>query len=322
MPAMLKYRLILGPIMVAALLALIAADHALDRLSIADGPLQSLFLGRSYLPSGLLMLLAFFACIPLAAGELKAIFVAKGIQADRLAMTLSGMTGMALAYAIPYQTESQTSIAIFCTALVVIFFVALGRHTLPQKRTEGAAGAAAATMFAFVYMGLMPGFFLAIRRWETAWVILGIIMVTKSCDIGAYFTGRLIGRHKLIPWLSPGKTWEGLAGGVVLSAIAGAGLAATGNALELVGHYTAETHVFVPGHFDIARSAVAGAIFGLVGQAGDLTASLLKRDAGIKDSGNTIPGFGGLLDVFDSPVVVAPLAYWMIVIGQSWTPVS
>ncbi|MCC7407600.1 MAG: phosphatidate cytidylyltransferase, partial [Phycisphaeraceae bacterium] len=150
------------------------------------------------------------------------------------------------------------------------------------------------------------------RRWHDAEVVAAIILITKACDVGAYFTGRFLGRHKLIPWLSPGKTWEGLLGGVALSALVALLLAWLLNDLGLAGHWQPNPRQFVPQPYPLWLVPIAGAILGLVGQFGDLTASLFKRDAGFKDSGSSVPGFGGLLDVIDSPLIVAPVAYWLL----------
>ena len=118
-----------------------------------------------------------------------------------------------------------------------------------------------------------------------------ILLCVKMTDIGAFFTGRAIGKHKLIPWLSPGKTWEGLAGGLVLSGIVGA--------------------CFAPSIVDLEwyKGALFGILIGGIGQLGDLLESMMKRDADVKDSGDLIPGFGGMLDVIDSPLLAAPFAY-------------
>ncbi|MEL7238219.1 MAG: phosphatidate cytidylyltransferase, partial [Planctomycetota bacterium] len=104
-------------------------------------------------------------------------------------------------------------------------------------------------------------------------------------------TGKSLGKHKLIPFLSPGKTWEGLAGGVVTAALVGAACAP---GLDLLTWW---------------KGAIFGAVIGVVGQAGDLLESLMKRDADVKDSSQLLPGFGGVLDVIDSPLVAAPVAY-------------
>jgi phosphatidate cytidylyltransferase len=311
---MLRYRLIFGPIMIAALLGLLYLDNHIDRLNIDGTWLQPLFLGRIDLPAGLLMLGMFIVAISFTAIELCAIFRAKGIEASAVMVVLAGIVGCVLIYILPHRLDAQTTIAIYASMLVLLFVAALFNHSFFQKRTQGAIAAAGVVMFSMMYCGILPGFFLAIRRWHTAWVILGIILITKSCDIGAYFTGRALGRHKLIPWLSPGKTWEGLIGGVLLATIMAVALTWLGNRWELTGHNVRidGALIRIPREIPLWLAALAGALFGVVGQFGDLTASLLKRDAGIKDSGRAIPGFGGVLDVVDSPVLVAPVAYWML----------
>jgi phosphatidate cytidylyltransferase len=177
--------------------------------------------------------------------------------------------------------------------------------------------AAGATMFAVAYLGMMGGFYLAIRRWHSAWVVLAVIIITKMGDTGAYTVGRMIGRHKLIPWLSPGKTWEGLGGAVLFSTLFAMGFAWIAQHTDVsIVHRTVNGQIVaIQQTYSIGGAAIAGVLFALVGHAGDLTVSLFKRDAGLKDSGNIIPGFGGILDVLDSPLLVAPVAYWML----EWT---
>jgi phosphatidate cytidylyltransferase len=119
--------------------------------------------------------------------------------------------------------------------------------------------------------------------------------VVKAADVGAYATGHLIGRHKLIAWLSPGKTIEGFIGGLVVAAIVAALILTP----PINPSFTRPQALFV------------GLVLGGIGQLGDLLESLLKRDAGVKDSGK-LPGFGGLLDLLDSPLLAAPAAYWLL----------
>jgi len=164
-----------------------------------------------------------------------------------------------------------------------------------------------AVLFAFVYLGLTFGFLLRIRLDHSAWVFVWVLATVKACDIFAYFTGKAIGKRKLILWLSPGKTWEGLVGGMIGSAIVG------GAGLALLTTATPFNPGGSPGKIAIA-GAFGGACMGLAGQLGDLMASMMKRDAGIKDSSTLLPGFGGVLDVVDSPILVAPLAYWTLAI--------
>src|SRR5690606_1999050 len=110
--------------------------------------------------------------------------------------------------------------------------------------------------------------------------------------IGAYFGGRRFGKHKLIYWLSPGKTWEGFICGVLTAGVVGAACAP-----------------FIVYNFPWWKGVIFGILIGGIGQLGDLLESLMKRDADVKDSGSLIPGFGGVLDVIDSPLLAAPFAY-------------
>lgn len=289
----------LGPVLIALLIALFWLDNRLDAVEIS-GWLSNLRSGRDTLPRGLILFALSLIIAPLAAWELSRILRANGIRATVPITCLAAITGLVLSYSIPQSMPAPTAIAITSTGLVTVFVLSLVYYS--RRRTvEGVCAAAAGTMFAMVYLGLMFGFLLALRRHHSAWLVLGVIAVTKSCDIGAFFTGMSIGKTKLAPWLSPGKTWEGLAGGVAFAMVVGVGLAA------LTGHIDIGESAPIP----IWLGAVCGAVFAVVGQAGDLIASLFKRDAGIKDASATLPGFGGILDVIDSPLLVAPVAYWI-----------
>jgi CDP-diglyceride synthetase len=178
------------------------------------------------------------------------------------------------------------------TILALSLVAAVVMHSRNQ-RVEGAMANAGGTLLAIVYLGVLPGFFLPICMTHSAWMLMGTVAIVKAADVGAYTTGRLIGRHKLIPWLSPGKTIEGFIGGVIFSALVAAYVASFFN------------------NFTWKQGIFAGMLLGAVGQLGDLFESLLKRDAGVKDSGK-LPGFGGILDLLDSPLLAAPVAYWLL----------
>ncbi|MCE9591238.1 MAG: phosphatidate cytidylyltransferase [Planctomycetes bacterium] len=314
---MLRYRLIFGPLMLAALVLILFLDNSLGLVDLTGTWAQRFFMGKPYLPAGLLMLAVFIVLIVLTAREMCAIMRAKGMDADPFIVALSGVTGCVLIYIIPLKINSQATTAIVATLMSVLFLLAIVKNNWLKRDPKGAVMTAGITMFSFVYMGILPGFYVAIRRWHDAWVVAAILLIVKCCDIGAYFTGRAIGRHKLIPWLSPGKTWEGLFGGVLLSAVVATGLAALGNHLgvEVRGLDKDSPRAAVQLIFPLWAAFLSGAAMGALGQFGDLIASMFKRDAGIKDSGSAVPGFGGLLDIIDSPIVVAPLAYWLLVLA-------
>lgn len=143
---------------------------------------------------------------------------------------------------------------------------------------------------------LTPAFYVLLRlqgdsRDGTLW-ILSLLLLIWAADSGAYFAGRTLGRHKLAPQISPGKTWEGVAGGLVVALLVEAALAHWGFGLD-AGRLVA---------FLVIVAVVAA--FSVVG---DLTISVFKRRAGVKDSGTLFPGHGGLLDRLDSLFAAAPL---------------
>jgi phosphatidate cytidylyltransferase len=125
--------------------------------------------------------------------------------------------------------------------------------------------------------------------------LLYFVLVTKLSDCGAYMVGSLIGKHKMIPRISPGKTWEGFAGAIVVSTAASVLFAA------LAGSHLAG---MTPGH-----AVILGVILSISAVVGDLIESLFKREAGLKDSGRLFPGIGGILDLLDSLLFNAPLMY-------------
>jgi phosphatidate cytidylyltransferase len=123
------------------------------------------------------------------------------------------------------------------------------------------------------------------------------ILVIKSTDMGAYFTGRACGRHKLIPRISPAKTWEGVLGGVA-AAVAVSCLMAWSYGFTISGH-----------PLSLVDAVALGILLAVSGILGDLVESMLKRAADIKDSGSWLKGMGGILDVMDSLIFALPVLY-------------
>lgn len=319
-----RSRIVFGALMVVGLLAVLWLDDQLDFVRLDGTPLDGVFFGRSRLPTGLLTLVAFLTLIWFLTLELSVIFEAKGLYIDRFVAAASAMIGCSLIYVVPYGDEHaaldpQITLAIFATLIVLVFLAALLRHAW-LRGTDGAVMAGAASMFMLIYLGLLPGFFVAIRRWHSAWVVAAMILIIKSCDIGAYYFGKKFGGPKLAVRLSPEKTWAGFWGGIFVAACVGGMLALINDVYPIAGIwvYDEQTGEATYGveHFNWWRSILAGATLGLFGHAGDLTASLFKRDAGLKDSGRSIPGFGGMLDVADSVIIAGPVAFWLLVAGR------
>ena len=133
------------------------------------------------------------------------------------------------------------------------------------------------------------------------WWLLYFIVVSKMSDTGAYCVGSLIGKHKMVPRISPGKTWEGFAGGIVFSVLAS------------WAFFQFHPEVFAAMKFEWALGL--GAILGVGSVVGDLIESMMKRAADVKDSGNFLPGIGGTLDLLDSLLFNAPLMYLFLKYG-------
>ncbi len=160
-------------------------------------------------------------------------------------------------------------------------------------------------VFASCYVGIPMAVLVAIvNLGDGAWglaALISMVAATKSSDAGAYFSGRALGRHKLIPHLSPGKTWEGAVGGVTTAALVSYGCFFW--LIPALAQTTQPPPIWGPLVFGVA-CAVAGIV-------GDLAESLVKRETGAKDSGKTLPGLGGVWDVSDS-LIAAVVPAWVL----------
>jgi phosphatidate cytidylyltransferase len=185
-------------------------------------------------------------------------------------------------------------------AITALVGAALGVTALARAEPADGFAELRSALFAFVYLGVFPATLVVLRARPEGWaLVVALVVCTKAADVGAYFTGRFLGRRKLIPWISPNKTAEGLAGGLALSTILG--WLMLGPVLGVDGFVTVTTLCF-------------GLLAGLAGTGGDLVESLLKRARGVKDSGHVLPGFGGILDMIDSPLLSAPAVLLLVVV--------
>jgi phosphatidate cytidylyltransferase len=181
-------------------------------------------------------------------------------------------------------------------------FILLG-EMIRYEKPGGVLANAAAALLALVYVGVMLDFALQLRLGWGVGALASWIITVKMGDIGAYTVGRLIGRHRLCPRLSPGKTIEGAVGAVVFSCAGAWASLAWLTPVAMARHPWA----WLP----------YGLLLGIVGMLGDLAESMLKRDAGCKDSSRWMPGFGGVLDILDSLLLSAPVAWlcWSLGLG-------
>ena len=197
---------------------------------------------------------------------------------------------------------------------LVLFLVTIGifLRQFPQKDNPHPLRTIGGTLFGMLYIGLLwnfmtklllfgrPAGFAAAIYWPGRWLLLYAVFAAKFTDIGAYLVGCALGRHKLIARISPGKSWEGVFGGILVGTLAGT---------LLVWGLESTPHALAPFGLTPLRAAGLGVFLSVCAIVGDLTESLFKRAASVKDSSGIIPGMGGLLDVLDSILYTAPGVY-------------
>ena len=217
---------------------------------------------------------------------------------------LSGLAAKWFGLAAPSLAGvAELEVAILAVFLIAILVRRVFAHPAPPSFSMNGN-----TILGVLYVSWLLSFILKIFFFKTAsgtpegaafdggFCLLFFILVTKCSDIGAYSLGSLIGRHKMIPKVSPGKTWEGFAGAILLS---------TAVAL-VIAHYFGATKL---GGMTLTHAAVLGPLMAVGAVVGDLVESVFKRDSGIKDSGSFFPGIGGILDLLDSLLFNAPLMF-------------
>ena len=180
--------------------------------------------------------------------------------------------------------------------LLLAVTAVLAFRVFSPRAAAPAVGEIGMTLLGLFYAAFLFGYIILIRgepqggRW-----IFFLFLVVWGGDTGAYFIGRTFGKRKLIERISPNKTWEGAMGGLVSS-----------GAAAVLGWA-----IFLSPEYSFFQILLLGIVLGGVGQTGDLIESLLKRSAGVKDSGTLLPGHGGVLDRFDSILLSAPVFYYL-----------
>jgi len=202
---------------------------------------------------------------------------------------------LALVLSPHYRGPDVLPIVITATMLISLIWL------LCRPSKEGAFRNWAWTIVGALYVGWMLSYWLNLRGLEDGrnWVYLAML-ATFANDTGAFFIGGARGKHRLAPAISASKTWEGAIGGLIC-AILGAMVIAT--VLNLISPFT----------FRYWQIILLGFLVGLFAQLGDLVESLLKRNMGVKESGNLLPGHGGILDRFDSLIFVGAVVYYYVI---------
>lgn len=230
-------------------------------------------------------------------------------SAGRTVFLKTGLLAGGLLYAATFFSVVSPSGGLpsaFSGEAVLVLLVILGALTrrVFHPKIEGATEAMAITLFGFFYVPYLLNYAMKILYLGSPGVGIALltyaVAVSKFTDVGAYIAGKLFGRHKMSPVISPKKTWEGLAGGVLL---------AVGASVSLP--------YFFPAELGVLRGVQGWVLgLGLAGASvmGDLGESVVKRDAQVKDSGHFLPGIGGALDLVDSLLFSLPVFYGYIVL--------
>jgi len=187
----------------------------------------------------------------------------------------------------------------FDILILLVFALGVFLRQFPQKLNPQGIETMAVTLFGLIYVAWLANFITRINFVSPSgrfWVMF-LVVATKFTDMGAYLVGSTLGRHKMIPRISPKKTWEGTVGGV-LFAVGGSVLC-----LRLLGNELTRDGL------TLTHAILLGLLLGAAAVIGDLAESLVKREAGVKDSSAILPGHGGALDMIDSFLFTAPLLY-------------
>ncbi|MBO5282716.1 MAG: phosphatidate cytidylyltransferase [Lachnospiraceae bacterium] len=252
----------------------------------------TMFLGGPYL-AGILMLISLAGYRELTKAQ-KVNTAEKGFNG----LEIIGLAGVAVYYAVMYVWQ-DTALLLMCIVLVFMAEMFLYVICFPRYQAQQVVTA----IFSFLYAPVMLSFMYMTRMSESGIYLVWLILISSwGCDTCAYCVGKLIGRKKIFPVLSPHKSLEGCIGGVAGAALIGG----------LYAYFVVEA--VIPDQKVLWIIVFISAVGALMSMVGDLAASAIKRNYEIKDYGKILPGHGGIMDRFDSMIVTAPMIYFLSVL--------
>jgi phosphatidate cytidylyltransferase len=246
--------------------------------------------------------------------ELVAHYNVETFRVPLYVLTAIGFAALASQTGNDYLVATSQMLFGISAAIVVVAFFFLVLAMPREPLTSGFPAAAAAT-FGFVYIPVPLAMLVQLRQQGSgAFLILYILIVVWMGDIVAYYTGRALGRHKLAPRISPGKTWEGTVGSIVGAIVCGTLVFAysrqISSGLISIGLLAPGQAYLPPQMPPLWHFALLSAVINVAAQMGDLAESLIKRGARVKDSGAILPGHGGMLDRIDALLFAAPVLWY------------
>lgn len=289
--SMLKHRLFFGTLMTLFFTGLVVVDGWLDGSLTSSVPAE-------FLQGTILCFLIGILVIP-AQFEMAHLLAKTGARVFKPIVIIASMLLATSWYWRQFHPEPLEFHLYYVLFVSAFSFFALLLYQGLRFGATAAIANCAANFFAIFYLGFLSGFVLGVRIDFGVWYVLMFVFTVKSSDIGAYTIGSLFGKHKFSPKISPHKTWQGLAGAVIFASI------------------VAVLFSICCGIMYWPQAVIFGVVFAFLGQLGDLAESMMKRDAEQKDSADRVPGFGGVLDIIDSPLATAPVAYlfFMLTVG-------
>jgi len=232
-----------------------------------------------------------------AVWEFYVICEAKGLRAYKVWGTIGAVALISGSWFFYRRRDVLTMSFDFDTLILLIFALGVFIRQFPQKDNPHGIESMAVTLFGLIYVAWLSNFITRINfaNPNGRFFVMLLVVVTKFTDMGAYLVGSTIGRHKMIPRISPKKSWEGTAGGIAF-AVGGAFLCRWVMPHEMTS-------------LTSQHAVIIGVLLSAAAVLGDLAESLIKRQAGVKDSSTVLPGHGGALDLIDSFLFTAPLLY-------------
>lgn len=323
-------RIWFGAVAIAFVLTLFISDHL-----IAQWATERPEAGMDLLRRGSIIPLMFLTVLGLGVAEMIRLLRAKGIRPFVVPSYLLTLGLVALPWLGPagYLGDSIADREGLYWSLLGVgaSILLVGTFCVLRNNPTGTLQDGSATLLMVLYLGFLGSFGLQLRcgletpAQQGVWILMIVILVTKSSDMGAYLVGSAIGRHKLIPAVSPGKSVEGAIGGLIGSGLVAVLFAWPGrsamdasqppsHALVLWNEMTTCFGNVFPGDdwVVVGKAFLFGATLSFFAQIGDLFESCFKRDAGIKDSGAVMPHYGGILDLVDSPLFALPVAWFLL----------
>ena len=285
---MLRYRLVFGTLMTAFFAAMIILDGWMD------GTLTASNTDDKQVQGTLFCILIALLVIPTQL-ELSKLAKAKSLKIFTPLTIIASILFVTTWY---WPQFVEISPVIYLSLVSAFSLLGFFLYQYIRYGTSDVLANCGVSFFSIIYLGLLGALALGVRIDFGPWALLMYIFVVKSSDIGAYSIGSIFGRHKFSPVISPGKSWEGMAGAVVTAII-----------VAILFAVICDIMVWW-------LAVIFGFCFAFIGQMGDLAESMIKRDAIQKDSASMVPGFGGILDILDSLLPAAPFAYLFFMLSS------